>query len=155
MISINPIGIIPSPYKTTDQIPIQGWFNDTGEAYVELKKEYIPGLKDLDGFSHAILLFYFHKSNKVHLQRKPYLEDAVHGIFAIRSPHRPNHIGLSVVKINHITKNRLYFTQVDMIDGTPVIDIKPFVNYFDNREQIIVGWLEKHFKNGALSNEIE
>ena len=139
MISINPIEIIHSPYKTTDQIPIQGRFNDTVKAYVELKKEYIPGLKDLDGFSYAILLFYFHKSNKVRLQGKPYLEDAKHGIFAIRSPHRPNHIGLSVVKIKHITENRLYFTQIDMIDGTPVIDIKPFVNYFDNREQIIVG----------------
>ena len=154
MISINPIGIIHSPYKTTDQIPIQGRFNDAVEAYVELKKEYMSGLKDLDGFSHAILLFYFHKSKKVHLKGKPYLEDSIHGIFAIRSPHRPNHIGLSVVKISKITENRLYFTQVDMIDGTPVVDIKPYVNYFDYREKIKSGWLEKHFKNGILLRDI-
>ena len=154
MITITPIGTIHSPYKTTDQIPIQGRFDTTIEAYIELKPEYIPGLKDLDGFSHAILLFYFHKSTKEHLQAKPYLEDTIRGIFAIRSPHRPNHIGLTVIKIKKIEKNRIYFTHVDMIDQTPVIDIKPYIHHFDEREKVTAGWLEKHFKNGKLPEKI-
>lgn len=154
MISIQPIGFIHSPYKTTDQIPIQGRFDTTIEAYIELKEHYTPGLKDLDGFSHAIILFYFHKTTKEDIQAQPYLENITRGIFAIRSPHRPNHIGLTVVKINKIIKNRIYFTHVDMIDQTPVIDIKPYIYQFDHREQIKSGWLEKHFQNGTLPTNL-
>ena len=154
MITITPIGTIHSPYKTTDQIPIQGRFDTTIEAYIELNKQYIPGLKDLDGFSHAIILFYFHKSTKEHIQAQPYLENTTRGIFAIRSPHRPNHIGLTVVRINKIINNRLYFTHVDMIDQTPVIDIKPYIHHFDHREQVKSGWLEKHFQNGILPTNL-
>jgi tRNA-Thr(GGU) m(6)t(6)A37 methyltransferase TsaA len=154
MIAIRPIGFIHSPYKTTDQIPIQGRFDTTIEAYVELKPEYTPGIKDLDGFSHAILLFHFHKSTKEHLQAKPYLEDTLRGIFAIRSPNRPNHLGLTVVKINKIINNRLYFTHVDMIDQTPVIDIKPYIHHFDHREHVRSGWLEKHFQNGEYPKNL-
>ncbi len=154
MITITPIGIIHSPYKNPEEIPIQGRFDKTIEAYVELRPEYMPGLKDLDGFSHAILLFHFHKSTEEHLQSKPYLENTIRGIFAIRSPHRPNHIGLTVIKINKIIKNRLYFTHVDMVDQTPVIDIKPYIHHFDERENVTAGWLEKHFKNGKLPNKL-
>jgi tRNA-Thr(GGU) m(6)t(6)A37 methyltransferase TsaA len=150
MITIKPIGIIHSPYTTSDQIPIQGRFDDTIEAYIELNKKYQPGLKDLDGFSYAIIVFHFHKSTDEHIQGKPYLEDTIHGIFAIRSPHRPNHIGLTVVKIKKIEHNRLYFTNVDMIDKTPVIDIKPYIHHFDYRENASMGWLEKHFENGTI-----
>jgi tRNA-Thr(GGU) m(6)t(6)A37 methyltransferase TsaA len=149
-IKLNPIGIIHSPYKKGEDIPIQGRFNDKIEAWVELKKEYVRGLKDLDEFSHAILLYYLHKSNKITIQGKPFLEDEIHGIFAIRSPHRPNHIGLSVIKIKEIEGNKLYFTNVDMIDETPLLDIKPYIKYFDDREDIVCGWLEKHFKNGKI-----
>ena len=154
MITVQPIGIIYSPYKTAEEIPIQGRFDTTIEAYLELKPEYAPGLKDLDGFSHAILLFHFHKSTEEHLQSKPYLENTIRGIFAIRSPHRPNHIGLTVVKIKKILKNRLYFTHVDMIDHTPVIDIKPYIHHFDHREHVKSGWLEKHFENGTLPKNL-
>jgi len=149
-IKLSPIGIIHSPYKEGKDIPIQGRFKDDVEAYLELNKEYVKGLKDLDKFSHAILLYYFHKTDKVTIQGKPFLEDDVHGIFAIRSPHRPNHIGISVVKIKEIKDNRLYFTNVDMIEGTPLLDIKPYIKYFDDREDIVCGWLEKHFKNGNI-----
>jgi tRNA-Thr(GGU) m(6)t(6)A37 methyltransferase TsaA len=144
------IGIIHSPYKEGKDIPIQGRFKDDVEAYLELNEEYVKGLKDLDEFSHAILLYYFHKTDKVKIQGKPFLEDDIHGIFAIRSPHRPNHIGLSVVKIKEIKENRLYFTNVDMVDGSPLLDIKPYIKYFDDREKVICGWLEKHFKNGNI-----
>ena len=150
---MNPIGKIYSPYKKSKQIPIQGRFKADIEAYLELKKEYVKGLKDLDKFSHCILIYYFHKSDKVKIEGKPFLENKKHGIFAIRSPHRPNHIGLSVVKIKRIKGEKLYFTQVDMIDGTPLLDIKPYVKYFDSREDVISGWLEKHFKNGKIPDK--
>jgi tRNA-Thr(GGU) m(6)t(6)A37 methyltransferase TsaA len=149
-IKLNPIGIIHSPYKKGEDIPIQGRFKDNIEAWVELKKDYVKGLKDLDKFSHAILIYHFHKTDKITIQGKPFLEDNIHGIFAIRSPHRPNHIGISVVKIKKITDNKLYFTYVDMIDKTPLLDIKPYIKYFDDREDIVCGWLEKHFKNGNI-----
>ena len=149
-IIMNPIGVIRSPYKESKQIPIQGRFKDDVEAWIELKDQYVKGLKDLEKFSHCIVLYFFHKSNKVTIEGRPFLEDNKHGIFAIRSPHRPNHIGFSVVKINRINGNKLYFNEVDMIDGTPLLDIKPYINYFDNREKVISGWLEKHFKNGRI-----
>ncbi len=151
-IKIQPIGVIHSPYRVPKDIPIQGRFKDNVEAWVELKDEYVKGLKDLEKFSHAILLFHFHKSDKVNIVGKPFLEDKKHGIFAIRSPHRPNHIGLSVVKIKQIKDNKLFFTEVDMIDKTPLLDIKPFVKYFDCREDAVSGWLDKHFKNGKYPN---
>jgi len=147
------IGKIYSPYKKSKEIPIQGRFKDDVEAFIELKEEYVKGLKDLDKFSHCILIYYFHKSNKETIEGKPFLEDEKHGIFAIRSPHRPNHIGFSVVKIKRIKGNKIYFTQVDMIDGTPLLDIKPYVKYFDSREDVISGWLDKHFKNGKIPNK--
>ncbi len=106
------------------------------------------GLKDLDGFSHAILIYHFHKSESEKLVGKPYLENEEHGIFAIRSPHRPNHIGLSVVRIMRIEANRLYFSEVDILDGTPLLDIKPYVRQFDSRDDAVSGWIERHFENG-------
>ena len=104
MVNVNPIGIIRSPYKENKDIPIQGRFRDDVEAWAELEDAYVKGLKDLDTFSHAILLYFFHKSDKEDIEAQPFLEDETHGIFAIRSPHRPNHLGFSVVKIRHIKK---------------------------------------------------
>ena len=149
-IKIHPIGTIHSVYKDSKQIPIQGKFKEDVEAFIELKEKYVKGLKDLDRFSHCILIYYFHKSKKEMINAKPYLEDEKHGIFSIRSPHRPNHIGLSIVKIKKIQANKLYFTEVDMIDGTPLLDIKPYVKYFDSRKNVISGWLDNHFKNGKI-----
>lgn len=152
-ITLHPIGVIHSPYEESKEIPIQGKFKDDVEAWIELEDEYVKGLKDLDKFSHAILLYYFHKSNKENIEGKPFLEDDIHGIFAIRSPHRPNHIGLSIVRIKHITENKLFFSEVDMIDGTPLLDIKPYVKYFDCRENVVSGWLDKHFKDEKIPNK--
>jgi tRNA (adenine37-N6)-methyltransferase len=147
-ITIHPIGTVHSPYKEAKGTPIQGVFSDKAEAWVELKDKYTNGLKDLDGFSHAILLYHFHLSDREEIVGKPYLENEEHGIFAIRSPHRPNHIGLSIVKIKKIEGNKLYFTEVDVLDGTPVLDIKPYVKQFDSRPDAVSGWIEKHFKDG-------
>jgi len=146
-IILHPIGKIHSPYKQTKDIPIQGLFNPEVEAWVELKNRYVRGLKDLDGFSHAIILYYFHQSHREVIIGRPFLESNKHGIFAIRSPHRPNHVGLSIVKIKKIQANKLYFTEVDVLDQTPVLDIKPYVKYFDHRQEVKCGWLDKHFKN--------
>jgi tRNA-Thr(GGU) m(6)t(6)A37 methyltransferase TsaA len=148
-IIMNPIGMIHSPYKDAKGMPIQGTFKPEIEAWVELKAEYRPGLAGLEDFSHAIILYYFHKSSKEQIQCKPFLEDKKHGIFAIRSPHRPNHIGLSIVRICRIEGNRLYFKEVDVLDGTPVLDIKPYVEYFDVRDNVVSGWVDKHFRNGG------
>jgi tRNA-Thr(GGU) m(6)t(6)A37 methyltransferase TsaA len=147
-ILMQPIGVIRSPYQAAHGTPIQGTLGDAVEACVELAPRYAPGLKDLDGFSHAILIYYFHKSDREEIVGKPYLEPAEHGIFAIRSPHRPNHIGFSVVKIKRIEGHRLHFTEVDMLDGTPVLDIKPYVKQFDARDDARSGWIERHFQHG-------
>ncbi len=150
-IIIKPIGIIHTPYKEPKDTPIQGKFRKEVKGRVEVFPEFEEGLKDIEGFSHLILVFFFHKSNKENLTGKPYLEDKEHGIFAIRSPHRPNHIGISIVKLLKREKNILHIQEIDMLDSTPLLDIKPYVKPFDKRENIRCGWLEKHFaKNETL-----
>jgi len=153
-IAVRPIGIIHSPYKEAKGIPIQGIFDDKTEAWIELREEYADGLKDLDGFSHATLIYYFHQSQREEIEGRPFLEQEKHGIFAIRSPNRPNHIGLSVVKIKNIRDNRMYFTEVDALDGTPLLDIKPYVKYFDSRDNVVSGWLDKHFADGKVPDRV-
>lgn len=142
---MTPIGIVHLPYKQIKDMPIQGKFKPGVKAWIELKQEYSTGLKDLDGFSHAIIIYYFHKSEIIEIEGKPFLENNKHGIFAIRSPHRPNHIGLSVVKVEKIEDNKLHFSEVDVLDGTPLLNIKPYVKHFEVRDNTISGWLEKHF----------
>jgi len=149
-IIMHPIGIIHSPYKESKNIPIQGIFKDGIEAWIELKDKYVKGLKDLDKFTYAIIIYYFHKSQREEVEGKPFLEQDKHGIFAIRSPNRPNHIGFSIVKIKSIKGNKMYFTEVDVLDGTPLLDIKPYVKYFDSRDNVVSGWLDKHFKSGNI-----
>ena len=149
-ITLKPIGVIHTPYHEARDIPIQGIFKADVEGWIELDEKYQAGLKDLDGFSHAILLYYFHRSSEENLEGKPFLEDETHGIFAIRSPHRPNHLGISVVKIKRIEENKLFFTEVDILDGTPLLDIKPYSRYFDCREDVVSGWMDKHFENGTI-----
>jgi len=148
-ITMQPIGVVHSPYKESRGTPIQGVFDGRSiEAWVELEGQYAGGLKDLDGFSHAILLYHFHLADIEEIVGRPYLEDCEHGIFAMRSPNRPNHIGLSIVRIRKIEDNRLYFTEIDVLDGTPVLDIKPYVRQFDAREDAVSGWIENHFTGG-------
>lgn len=149
-IVFDPIGIIITPYKHQRNIPIQARFGDDIEGTCVLLSKYEEGLRDLDGFSHAILIYHFHKAKETKLIGKPFLEDTAHGIFAIRSPNRPNKLGFSVVKIKHIIKNKLVFTGVDMLDETPLLDIKPYVQYFDSRGNVTSGWIDKHFENGNI-----
>ena len=144
-ITIKPIGIIHTPYKEPKGIPIQGKFDKNAEGQIEIFPEYIQGLKDIEGFSHLILIYYFNKAGEEKLVGKPFLEDEPHGIFAIRSPMRPNHIGFSIVKLKKVEENKITFSEVDILDNTPLLDIKPYVSHFDARENVKNGWLDKHF----------
>ncbi len=149
-IKLKPIGIIHTPYKEPKGMPIQGTFEKGVSGRAELFPEYEEGLKDIEGFSHIILIYYFNRSKREEFISRPFIEDETHGIFAIRSPHRPNHIGLSIVKLEGVEKNIVIFSEVDILDSTPLLDIKPFVSYFDSRENVKNGWLEKHFKHGKI-----
>lgn len=149
-IKLRSIGIIHTPYKEPKGIPIQGRFKKGIIGLVEVFPEYQRGLKDIEGFSHLILIYYFDRAKEENLIGKPFLEDEPHGIFAIRSPKRPNHIGFSIVKLEKIKNNLITFSEVDILDGTPLLDIKPYVSHFDSRENVKNGWLDKHFKNGEI-----
>lgn len=146
-IKIKPIGIIRTPYKEPKGIPIQGKFKKGVKGKICLFPEYKAGLKDIEGFSHLILIYYFNRSEKEQLTGKPFLEDKEHGIFAIRSPHRPNHLGFSIVKLEKVEGNVIRFSEVDILDKTPLLDIKPYVKHFDSRKNVRSGWIEEHFKN--------
>lgn len=149
-ITMRPIGIIRTPYKTTEGMPIQGTFEKGVSGTIKLFSGYRRGLKDIEGFSHVILIYHFNRSKQEKLTGKPFLEDKEHGIFAIRSPHRPNHIGFSIVKLEKVCGADITFSEVDMLDGTPLLDIKPYVKYFDNRTNVKSGWVSRHFKNGKM-----
>jgi tRNA-Thr(GGU) m(6)t(6)A37 methyltransferase TsaA len=150
-IKIKPIGIIRTPYKGPKGIPIQGKFKKGINGKVELFPEYQAGLKDIGGFSHLILVYYFNRSKKEQLIAKPFLEDKEHGIFAIRSSHRPNHLGFSIVKLEKVEGNVISFSEVDILDNTPLLDIKAYVEHFDSRKNVRSGWIEEHFKNKPAS----
>jgi tRNA-Thr(GGU) m(6)t(6)A37 methyltransferase TsaA len=139
-IDFQPIGIIHSPHKELSKIPIQPVFCEGIEGKVILNAQYIEGLKDLDEFSHIYLFFYFNKSQKTCLQVKPYLSDEKHGIFATRAPHRPNKLGMSLVRLLRIEDNILYVSDIDILDGTPLLDIKPYIRRFDSVETSKAGW---------------
>jgi len=124
-------------------VPIQSAAAKGISGRVEVFPEYAKGLKDVDGFSHLILIYHFHLSQRAPLEAKPYLDNETHGVFAIRGPSRPNPIGISVVRLVRIEGHTLHIQDVDIIDGTPLLDIKPYVPEFDIREVEKIGWLEK------------
>jgi len=135
-----PIGIIHTPHKDPSHTPIQPVFSKGIRGSVELFSEYVDGLKDLDGFSHIYLFYYFDRSTEVKMKVKPYLEENVHGVFATRTPHRPNKIGMSIVKLLEMRDNILEVEEVDILDGTPLLDIKPYIKRYDLREDVRSGW---------------
>ncbi len=143
-ITYQPIGIIHSPFKEPKGTPIQPPAARGVKGRVELFSEFVDGLKDLDGFSHIILIYHFHLAKAPSLLVKPFMDDQPHGIFAIRAPSRPNPIGLSVVRLVGIEENILHIEDVDIIDGTPLLDIKPYLPEFDPPGVERRGWLEKN-----------
>lgn len=145
-ISYKPIGIIHTPFKTKKGMPIQPAGAAGIRGTVKLKREFTDGLLDLDGFSHIILIYHFDQSDGFELHVKPFLDQKIHGVFATRAPKRPNQIGISIVKLNKIKGNILEIENVDILDGTPLLDIKPYIPAFDVYEVEKTGWMN-HSKN--------
>ena len=143
-IKYKPIGIIYSPFKEPKGVPIQPQAAKGIKGKVEVFSSYIEALKDLGGFSHIILIYHFHLTKGCKLKVKPFMDKRFHGIFATRAPSRPNPIGISVVRLLKIRKNILYIEDVDIVDKTPLLDIKPYVPQFDIREVERIGWLKKN-----------
>ncbi len=142
-IKLKPIGIIRTPHKTVNDMPIQPIAAEGIRGYIELDPELTEGLLDIEGFSHLTLVYHFHKINGYELKVIPFMDDVEHGIFACKSPKRPNAIGISTVKFISVENNIIHIEMVDMLDGTPLLDIKPFFRKYDNRLDAVSGWLEK------------
>jgi len=150
-IKYKPIGIIHSPFKKPQGIPIQTTAAKGIKGTVEIFPEYAEGLKDVEGFSHIILICHFHLSKKASLKVKPFMDNQLRGVFSTRAPSRPNPIGLSIVRLVGVEERTLLIQDVDIVDGTPLLDIKPYVPDFDSREDNKIGWLEKNIHKLPLS----
>jgi tRNA-Thr(GGU) m(6)t(6)A37 methyltransferase TsaA len=142
-IEYHPIGIIHSPFTELSGMPIQPAGAAGIEGTVEVFSKYNDGLKDLEGFSHIIMLYHFHRSKGFKLHVVPFMDSRFRGVFATRAPKRPNPIGLSVIKLQKIQGNILYVENLDILDETPLLDIKPYVPAFDEETEVRTGWLEE------------
>ncbi len=142
-----PIGTIHSPFTAAKGMPIQPAGAAGVQSTVEVFSQYREGLADLDGFSHLILLYHFHRSKGFKLQVVPFMDTVERGLFATRAPKRPNQIGLSVVQLDRIDGGTLHIRNADILDGTPLLDIKPYVPAFDAPTEVRTGWLEQVGKN--------
>jgi len=152
-IKYKPIGIIHSPFREPKGTPIQPAGARGINGIVEIFPEYTEGLKDIEGFSHIILLYHFHFSKGSTLLAKPYMDKETHGVFAMRGPSRPNPIGISVVRLIKVEGNELHIQDMDIVNGTPLLDIKPYVPEFDTRELARIGWLEKNVHKLSTSRD--
>ncbi|MFX0040889.1 MAG: tRNA (N6-threonylcarbamoyladenosine(37)-N6)-methyltransferase TrmO [Promethearchaeota archaeon] len=145
-ICFKPIGIIHTPFKSFNGIPIQSSMSDRNGT-IEIFSEFQAGLKDLSGFSHIYCLYFFDMVKlPVPLQSKPFLDNEIKGVFAIRTPFRPNPIGISILKILKIEENKVLVQNVDMLDKTPLLDLKPYISKFDNIKVNKIGWLQGKIK---------
>jgi tRNA-Thr(GGU) m(6)t(6)A37 methyltransferase TsaA len=140
-ISYHPIGIVISPFNKAEDTPIQPSSAIGYKGTIEIFPEFTDGLKDIEGFSHLILIYHFHLSKGYDLQVKPFLDEEARGIFATRAPKRPNGIGMSIVKLVKVEGNTLYIEDIDALNGTPLLDIKPYVPQFNNAKNVKIGWL--------------
>lgn len=140
---MTPIGFIRSPFSSLEGMPIQPTGAAGVQGRVELLPEYHVGLKDIEGFSHLILLYLFHRSEGFKLEVVPFLDNQPRGLFATRAPKRPNPIGLSIVRLDSVKGGVLHVQDIDILDGTPLLDIKPYVPVFDRRDGARSGWIEQ------------
>ena len=143
-IELESIGTIHTEFNEIEGMPIQPTGAKGIPGTIEIKDQYLDGLKDLDGFSHIHLIYLLHKVEGYMLEVKPFMDNATHGVFATRSPKRPNRIGMSVVKVKKIEGNTIHIENVDILNGTPLIDIKPYVPqlYEDTIDELKIGWFE-------------
>jgi tRNA (adenine37-N6)-methyltransferase len=137
---IEPIGMIHSPFTTKDEAPIQGKFRPEARGEVEVFPEFEEGLKDIELFSHLFLIYIFDRTPPGSLIRHTFLDDQPHGVFACRHPSRPNSIGFTVVRLDERIGNRLIVSGIDVLEGTPLIDIKPYIARFDSFPDASEGW---------------
>ncbi len=146
---LKPIGIVHSPFKKKEDIDSKKYADsgafDSVHGELELFKEFEDGLKDTEGFSHLVVLFAFHESEGYKLHTKPLLDDSLRGVFSTRSPNRPNPIGMTVVKVIERKGKSLKVSGIDMVEGTPILDVKPYTSR-DQKSPIRLGWLERKIK---------
>jgi len=142
-ITYRAIGVVHSPFQTIDGMPIQPAGAAGVPGTIEILPQFGAGLEDLGEFSHIFVVYHFHQVASVQLTVTPFLDTQPHGVFATRAPKRPNPIGLSVVRLRGIEENILHIEGVDILDGTPVLDIKPYVPEFDHHPVERVGWLAR------------
>lgn len=138
-----PIGIIHSPFNTLEEMPIQPTSDISRSGTVEIYPQFKDGLKDLEGFSHIYLLYHFHKIRQSNLIVTPFLDKEPRGIFATRAPSRPNPIGLSLVELIRLENNFIYVERLDVLNETPLLDVKPYVPDFEYKHNVRIGWLEQ------------
>jgi tRNA-Thr(GGU) m(6)t(6)A37 methyltransferase TsaA len=132
--------VIRSAHTKPEETPIQPVYAHGCTGWAEVLPEYAEGLRDLEGFSHVYLIYHMHKAGPAKLIVKPFLEDAERGVFATRAPRRPNPIGLSIVRLIRREGNVLHLDGVDALDGSPLLDIKPYTAKFDRVEETRNGW---------------
>lgn len=137
------IGRIQTPHHNIENMPIQPVGAKGIEGVVDLNPKFELGLTDIEGFSHIILFYRFHQIKGFELMVKPFMDDKQHGIFATRSPKRPNAMGFSIVKLLKVEQNKIFFEGADMLNDTPLLDIKPFFRQTDNRPEAMSGWLDE------------
>jgi tRNA (adenine37-N6)-methyltransferase len=147
-LSFVPIGIIHSPFTDIIGIPIQPKGARGIRGRVDISAEYAEGLRDIDGFSHLFLIYVFHRCPSYQLTVRPFLDTTPRGVFATRAPRRPNAIGISIVRLIEVKGSTLLIGDVDILDGTPLLDLKPYVPEFDAYPDASSGWLE-HNAHGA------
>ncbi|MFN8474126.1 MAG: tRNA (N6-threonylcarbamoyladenosine(37)-N6)-methyltransferase TrmO [Anaerolineae bacterium] len=145
-VTYTPIGIIHTPFTELRGMPLQSVAAQGVTGYIDLAVEYQDGLQDIEGFSHLLLIYHLHLSQGHKLRAMPFLDDQPRGIFATRAPKRPNPIGLSIVRLVGIENSRLLIEDVDILDGTPLLDIKPYVPLFDDRMNARIGWFKTNIE---------
>ena len=148
-IRVEPIGVIRTPFTSLENMPIQPGGGSDVQGELIIKPQYRDGLADLDGFSHLFLIYLFHRAPDTKLSVVPFLDDHPRGVFATRAPVRPNHLGLSVVELVEVTGSRVKVRNIDVLDNTPLLDIKPYMEQFDGVAESRSGWME------ALKEEVE
>lgn len=151
VVTYRPIGVIRSPFRDPENVPIQPVAAKGVEGSVEIRPEFIGGLKDLEGFSHLVLIYHLHLSQGFSLLVEPFLDDQLRGVFATRAPSRPNPIGLSVVRLVAIVSTTLRIRDVDIVDGTPLLDLKPHVPEVDSQGPYALGWLAGKMRKLAVA----
>jgi tRNA-Thr(GGU) m(6)t(6)A37 methyltransferase TsaA len=148
-----PIGIIHSPFTEPAGTPIQAIASQGAEGSVEVFQQYGAGLRDINGFSHLYLVYCFHLARTPSLMVKPFLDDQTRGVFSTRAPNRPNPIGISIVELIGVNDNILHVRDMDILDGTPLLDIKPYLPDFDHRDAKKIGWLQKKIERLSGSRD--